>query len=60
MYIQKTIKKQAVALRMDNIIGVPAREQALVSEARNISSNVRNAYRKEVSTLYDSMVTGGD
>lgn len=46
---QRAVKKQAVAMSLDNVIGIPVREQALVSEARNQSSSVRNAYRKDVS-----------
>ncbi|KAJ7751600.1 hypothetical protein B0H16DRAFT_1723955 [Mycena metata] len=48
MDLVNVLKAQAVALGMDNIIGVPAREQALVSEAKNTSSSVRNMYRKEI------------
>ncbi|KAJ7705804.1 hypothetical protein B0H14DRAFT_2415886 [Mycena olivaceomarginata] len=50
MYVDvvNAIKKQAITFGMDNIIGVPAREQALASEARNMSSGVRNMFRKDI------------
>ncbi|KAJ7145020.1 hypothetical protein C8R46DRAFT_1045717 [Mycena filopes] len=43
-----SLKKQAVQLGLDNILGVPAREQAFVSEVKNASSSVRNMYRKDI------------
>lgn len=48
-HLQVNIKKRLELLGLDNIVGIPAREQALTSQVRNAGSSVRNAYRKEVS-----------
>ncbi|KAJ6489504.1 hypothetical protein C8R47DRAFT_977840 [Mycena vitilis] len=42
------IKKCPETYGLDNIPGVPAREQALASKVRDAGSSVRNAFRKEV------------
>ncbi|KAJ7659055.1 hypothetical protein DFH06DRAFT_905712, partial [Mycena polygramma] len=42
------IKKCPETYGLDNIPGVPAREQALASKVRDAGSSVRNAFRKEI------------
>ncbi|KAJ7097470.1 hypothetical protein C8R44DRAFT_643466, partial [Mycena epipterygia] len=48
------IKKHFELLSLDNIVGIPAREQALISQVRNAGSSVRNAYRKEIIASIDA------
>ncbi|KAF8192219.1 hypothetical protein K438DRAFT_1590239 [Mycena galopus ATCC 62051] len=42
------IKKHIESLSLANVMGVPAREQALSSQVRSAGSSVRNAFRKEI------------
>ncbi|KAJ7705149.1 hypothetical protein B0H16DRAFT_1827563 [Mycena metata] len=42
------IKKRPESLALDNVAGVPAREQALTSQVKSAGSSVRNALRKEI------------
>ncbi|KAK6992395.1 hypothetical protein R3P38DRAFT_2570471 [Favolaschia claudopus] len=41
------LKKRTESLSLDNVFGVPAREQALGSQVRAAGSSVRNAFRTE-------------
>ncbi|KAJ7770347.1 hypothetical protein B0H14DRAFT_3590740 [Mycena olivaceomarginata] len=47
------IKKRPESLSLDNVAGVPAREQALASQVRSAGSSVRNALRKEILASID-------
>ncbi|KAK6992336.1 hypothetical protein R3P38DRAFT_2426468, partial [Favolaschia claudopus] len=42
------LKKRAEALSLDNVFGIPAREQVLASQVRTAGSSVRNAFRGEI------------
>ncbi|KAJ7157733.1 hypothetical protein C8R46DRAFT_412565 [Mycena filopes] len=48
-----SIKKRPESLSLDNVAGVPAREQALASQVRCAGSSVRNALRKEILASID-------
>ncbi|KAJ7753156.1 hypothetical protein B0H14DRAFT_2635652 [Mycena olivaceomarginata] len=47
------IKKRPESLSLDNVAGVPAREQALALQVRSAGSSVRNALRKEILASID-------
>ncbi|KAJ7135129.1 hypothetical protein C8R46DRAFT_1325924 [Mycena filopes] len=48
------IRRRAESLGLDNVSGVPAREQALASQVRSAGSSVRNALRKEIISSIQS------
>ncbi|KAF8197054.1 hypothetical protein BJ912DRAFT_1080218 [Pholiota molesta] len=51
--VDKVMRKNAVAYRLDNIFAVPARESKWVSDLKKITSSVRNAFRQD---LRDSVI----
>ncbi|KAJ7869104.1 hypothetical protein B0H14DRAFT_3440801 [Mycena olivaceomarginata] len=50
---EAAIKKRPESLSLDNVAGVPAREQALASQVRSASLSVRNALCKEILAHID-------
>ncbi|KAJ7823423.1 hypothetical protein B0H14DRAFT_3730245, partial [Mycena olivaceomarginata] len=50
---EAAIKKRPESLSLDNVAGVPAREQALALQVRSAGSSVRNALRKEILASID-------